>query len=339
MKWPWQRSRSREQELSDFFDGSLRGRRAHEIEEAAAADPDARRKLTAYAALREAVRLDPTASDDQPDDDYLASVMRRVEATRADAVASRSRGWRVWALACGVAAVAVVAVVTWRAVSPESMDPAPLVSSAPPADAPVATAPAESPREDAAMDLRSSAGGVEPASVREAAEDESDTLSTADAGAAAPSVAAGRSPRTSAASTDAEAPVSLVSARVAADETRLPYTLQVTDGDVEMRSVGMSAGAGLDFSLQGVRYVVSVERDEDGRWAVMSEYRPDGELLATESRERRFRLDEEAPLARFRIAQPLARATRLYAVVVATEDPSEPTQVTPPAKGPANAPE
>ncbi len=118
MKWPWTRGRSREQSLSDYFDGALRGREERDVEATTTSDPAAQRRLADYARLRDAVRAARPLNDEQPDADYLAAVMRRV-AEAEDVQAVRSWRWRwVAAPVSGIAALAAVAL-TWRAVAPD----------------------------------------------------------------------------------------------------------------------------------------------------------------------------------------------------------------------------
>ena len=142
----------------------------------------------------------------------------------------------------------------------------------------------------------------------------------------------------------------VVTAAPVAEEKLLPYTLQIVVDDAPIRSVGLEAPAALEFARGGAEYAVTVGRGEDGRWSVASEYRPEGDLLAAERRERYFRLADSddssvdprevgTPMARFRIAQPLVGSTRLYAVVVNTADARKAAQITTPVKGAADAPE
>ncbi len=331
MKWPWARKPSREQELSDYFDG-VAGRRRRELDEAAASDPTARRQLADYARLRDAVRRDVASSDSradsQTDAEYAAGVLQRIEAASGGSVLAKPRGWPVWRLAGGGALVAAALVVAWRLLPVGDIGVATqeLGSSAPVVEA--------ERRRTADETAIPEALALAPATALEADAREAVTdtrLANPSDSLAQFTDASTSSRRSAGAAGDApvreDAPaVGFAVARFATATTLLPYTLRVVDEGSTFGTVGMEVGAELGFSRLGARHAVSLDRDDDGNWVIKSEYTRDGELLTAESRERRFRLDDSAAfesddgaLARFRIAQPLVGAARLYAVVVGTE--------------------
>ena len=357
MKWPWKRAPSREQALSDYFDGELRGRQARDIDEAASSDPDAIGRLATYERLREAARSHAAPRDELPDAAYLAEVTRRIEAS---APASRARPRARWALASvsGLALAALVAVI-WRATGP-----APVASRdamgqgvlAPGASMSSRAAPTRGAEPSVQVD-EEEARAPERAAVVVA-----ESLRVAEAPTPTPELSAANSTardrdrpseapgQTTDAGATGDVKDSVLATSGVVEAKFLPYTLQIVVDGSPIHSVGLEAPASLEFARGEAQYTVSVGRVEDGRWSVTSEYRPAGDLLAGERRERYFRLadaDDEgvttrepgASFARFRIAQPLVGSTRLYAVVVTTTDARKAGQTTLPVKGSADAPD
>ncbi len=356
MKWPWKRAPSREQALSDYFDGELRGRQARDMDEAASSDPDVIGRLATYERLREAARSHSAPPDELSDAAYLAEVTRRIEASAPAVSRARPRARWAWASVSGVALAALVAVI-WRATGPADMPSQGATGEGvlmPGASMSSRAAPTRGAGPSVQVDEEEAraperAAVVVAESLRAAeAPPPTPKLGAADSSARdrappyeAPGHAAG-------AGTTEDVRDSVLAASAVVEEKVLPYTLQIVKDGSPIHSVGLEAPASLEFARGGTQYAVSVGRGVDGRWSVASEYRAAGELLAEERRERYFRLagaDDEgvttrepgASFARFRIAQPLVGSTRLYAVVVTTTDARKAGQTTLPVKGSADA--
>ncbi len=327
MKWPWTRARSREQLLSDHFDGALRGREARDVEADATGSDDAQQRLAEYARLRDAVRGPEPARDDQSDEAYLAAVMARVAAGAAEEPALRARRYWLLAPASGLA-LAAIAFVVWRVVAPAD-EPLAVFERGRASAAPAYGAVVEE-RESTALSKQGEAVVAEELAL--ASKPSAPVTALV---APAPDPVAGATAR--GAEIDQPARDALVTLRSgdqaptpgasASHEAKLlPYRLRIVDSSGETHSAGLQAGAELTFSRSGVRHTVSVGREDDGRWSVASAYQDEGALVAAERRERLFRLSgasvaevaSHAPLARFRIAQPLVGTDRIYAEVVAT---------------------
>jgi hypothetical protein len=365
VKWPWTRKASREQLLSDHFDGALRGRAARDVEEAAKWDPDAQRRLAEYGRLRHAVQETDPPTDDQPDAEYLAAVMARIGGEGAVETGTPTRRYWLLAPASGLALVAV-AFVVWRVVTPrEGPSASGTVVGGSAMSSRTAFAP---PAESAAVDAGESARqrDAPAAAVTEKLSSAGHPLA---GGSSLPTALAASAPATDPAAGAAAdlvdgaaitqpAVSTLVTLRsgaempapvaYAADAAKLlPYTLRIVESGALAHSVGLQTGAELTFTRDGVLHTVSVGREEDGRWSVASAYQADGALIAAERRERLFRLSgadvtgvaSDGPLARFRIAQPLVGTERLYAEVVATVvAPTHPESAAP-EEGPGDAPD
>ncbi|MBM3214005.1 hypothetical protein FJZ36_03710 [Candidatus Poribacteria bacterium] len=345
--------------LAAYVDGTLSDEGRARFEQDLERDGDLRYLLDVYQTLRSLAESGPEPRDSYPVEQYVADVMRRAESERTGtrflprivwvglpAAAALAIGFWGWRNPQPKTAAELVASAPPE-VTRSAPEPATTAPSVTPQMAP-ATVPHEALQrapQAAAKEAPNAAPKAAPEPTRAAppAREEAEAFALAqvdeqiEAGRdvrTVPSFSAGGGARLAEPEAAPLAPVARARQNRSA---AYPFELRIVAGDDVHVVKPVVDNLTAEFDDDGIHYSVTLKRSPDGQWTLATNYKPENADEATESAERFFRLPATGSAARtaanaaqtvsaaspeslrIRIAQPIGRAEKLYAVIVPTQ--------------------
>ncbi|MDA1191727.1 MAG: zf-HC2 domain-containing protein [Candidatus Poribacteria bacterium] len=336
------RSDELEQLLSDYMDGALSDADRARVENALKSDANLRATLDAYRRVGDIAKDGEFPTDNQPFDAYFESIAAQLaniepeteppvedETQREPVVVTVGGGgfrYAAYYVPGALAAMLLLAfgVMWWQNSKVDPTDSSELAATGD-ATPNASVLSMESQDESSVSDTEQE---VQPIAAKQAtapdAHNDDNLVAAApvtDASTSSPAPLSLRSASDAIARTQ---PTSLTEARrmaVAATAKAVPYSVRVLSGEEAVYEGTLDTETELVFQYRGNDYRVRLERDEDDRWTLSSDYTPVGETASEESRERYFDLiddpaDGATATQKYRIAQPLSLSPRLFVELV-----------------------